>query len=101
MKTTLDYRKDFLCVLSESEVPDGKHNRTLVKEWYPIHSVEEAEARALMGRPVTATDSEEAIYVDEEGNVFQLADKGGTKPIEVEHLPGTEKTELEVLLEAC
>ena len=41
-----------------------------------------------------------AIYVDEEGNVFQLSDKGETKPIEVEHLPGTEKTELEVLLEA-
>src|SRR5208337_5691863 len=33
-------------------------------------------------------------------NVYQLADKGETKPMEVEHLPGTEKTELEVLLEA-
>ena len=44
--------------------------------------------------------TEEATYVDEEGNVYQLADKGETKPIEVEHLPGTEKTELEVLLEA-
>ena len=38
--------------------------------------------------------------MDEEGNVFQLLDKGETKPIEVEHLPGTEKTGLEVLLEA-
>ena len=27
-------------------------------------------------------------------------DKGETKPIAVEHLPGTEKTELEMLLEA-
>jgi len=38
--------------------------------------------------------------VDEEGKVYQLADKGETKPIAVEHLSGTEKTELEVLLEA-
>jgi ERF superfamily len=38
--------------------------------------------------------------VNEERNVFQLLDKGETKPIEVEHLPGTEKTDLEVMLEA-
>ncbi len=54
----------------------------------------------LVGRPVTRVDQREGIYVDEEGNVYRLADKGETKPIEVEHLPGTEKTELEVLLEA-
>src|SRR5208282_5026062 len=100
MKTSLDYRKDFLCVLSEFEVPDGRHNRTLVKEWYPVHPAEEAEARALVGRPVTVTDSEEGVYVDEEGNVFQLLDKAETKPIDVERLPATEKTELEVQLEA-
>src|SRR5258705_11018644 len=99
-KTRLDYKRDFLCILSEFEVADGRHSRTLVKEWYPVHAAEEAEARALVGRPLTAIDSEEAIYVEEEGNVFQLLDKGETKPIEVEHFPGTEKTELEVLLEA-
>jgi len=38
--------------------------------------------------------------VDEEGKVFQLADKGETKPIAVEPLPERENTELEVLLEA-
>ena len=70
-----------------------------MKEWHPIHLAEEAEVRALVGRPLTAIDSEEAIYVDEDGNVFQLLNKGKTKPIEVEHLPGTGKTELEVLLE--
>src|ERR1019366_1361676 len=100
MQTKLDYKRDFLCVSSEFELPDGPHGRSLVKEWYPVHPAEEAEVRALVGRQVTATDSEEAIYVDEEGNVYQLLDKGETKPIEVEHLPGTEKTELEVLLEA-
>ena len=99
MKTSLDYRKDFLCVVSEFEVPDGRHSHTVVKEWYPVHPAEEAAMRALVGRPVTATDSEEGTYVDEEGNVYQLADKGETKPIEVEHLAGTEKTDLEVLLE--
>jgi len=37
--------------------------------------------------------------VDEDGNVYQLAEKGETKPIAVEQLPGGEKTELEALLE--
>jgi hypothetical protein len=100
MQTRLDYKRDFLCVLSEFEVSDGKHGRMLMKEWYPVYAAERAEARSLVGRPVTAADSEEGIYVDEEGNVYQMADKGETKPIEVEHLPATEKTELEEQLEA-
>jgi hypothetical protein len=63
--------------------------------------MEEAEALALVGRPVTAADSEEGIYVDEDGNVYQLADKSETKPIDFEqHLSRTEKTELELLLSA-
>jgi hypothetical protein len=99
MKTILDYKRNSLCVMTESELSDGPHGRCFMKEWYPVHAAEEAEARALVGRPLTAIDSEEAIYVDEEGNVFQLLDKGETKPIEVEHFTGTEKTELEVLLE--
>src|SRR5271170_4128093 len=89
MKSSLDYRRGFLCVLSEFEVADGSSR--LMKEWYPVHSTEEAEARGLLGRPVSATDSEEGIYVDEEGKVYQLADKGETKPIEVEQLRRTEK----------
>src|SRR5271155_366556 len=100
MQTRLDYKRDFLCILSESQVPDGKCSRTLLKEWYPVRPAEEAEDSALVGRPVAATDLREGIYVDEEGNVFQLLDKGETKPIEIEQLPETEKTELEVLLEA-
>src|SRR5258708_2653956 len=96
MQTKLDYKRDFLCVLSEFEIEDGESDRTLVKEWYPVHATEEVEALTLVGRPVTPTDSEEGIYVDEEGNMFQLLNKGETKPIEIEHLPEREKTELEV-----
>ena len=75
MKASLDYRKDFLCVLAESGAPDG----AFVREWYPVHPAEEAETRGLVGRPVAETDSKEAIYVDEEGAVFQLLNKGETK----------------------
>jgi hypothetical protein len=96
MKTGLDFRKDFLCVLAESQAPDG----LVIREWYPVREAGQAEVQILCGRPVTKISSSEGIYVDEEGNVFQLLDKGETKPIEVEHPPGTEKTGLEVLLEA-
>ena len=39
-----------------------------------------------MGRPVTQADSDEGIYLDEEGNVFQLAEKGRSKPMEIEQV---------------
>ena len=84
MKTSLDYKKDFLCVLTESEISDGSRGAVLVREWHPIHKAEEAEVRTLVGRPVTEVNSDEGIYVDEEGNVFQLAEKGRNKPMEVE-----------------
>jgi hypothetical protein len=84
VKTTLDYKKDFLCVLTESEISDGPRDVVLVKEWHPAQAAEEAEVRTLVGRPVTEANSEEGVYIDEEGNVFQLAEKGRSKPMEVE-----------------
>ena len=84
MKTILDHRKNFLCVLTESEISDGPRGAVLVREWHAVHAAEEAEVRTLVGRPVTEANSDEGIYIDEEGNVFQLAEKGRSKPMEVE-----------------
>jgi hypothetical protein len=84
MKTSLDYRKESLCVLAQYEVLDGRHPGTLVKEWYLVRPANEGETAALVGCPLTEVDSDEGIYVDEEGNVFALAEKGRTKAIEVE-----------------
>src|ERR1019366_3167953 len=92
MRASLDYRNRFLCVLVENGIEP--------KKWYPVSRTDYVEVQTLLGRPVTSTNLQEGIYVDEEENVFQLLDKGETKPLEVEHLPGTEKTNLEVLLEA-
>src|ERR1019366_6947346 len=95
MKATLEYKDDFLCVVEEKGTAAG-----LVREWRAVRKAEHAEVQTLLGRPVTSVNQQEEVYVDEEGNVYQLADNGETKPIEVEHLPETEKTELEVVLEA-
>ena len=83
MTPSLDYKNNFLCVLAQYEVLHG-HAETWVKEWYPVRQADDAEVATLLGRPLTEVDSDEGIYVDEEGNVFQLAEKGGTKAIEVE-----------------
>lgn len=88
----LDYRKDFLCVLSETE--------TGLKEWFPIHQAEHEENQMVLGRALTVVTRDEGIYVDEEGNVYQLMDKGATKPIAVEKPGEAHKSELETLLEA-
>ena len=94
---------DHLCVLNESELRKGRLGGAFdnMREWYVMQEVdEEAEVAGLIGRPVKHFEPSEGLYVDEEGNVYQLKDKGETQPIAVEHLPGTEKTELESLLEA-
>src|SRR5208282_6651237 len=92
MRASLDYRNEFLCVLVANGIEP--------KKWYPVSRTDYAEVQTLLGRPLTSANLQEGIYVDEEGNVFQLLDKGEMKPIEVEHLPGTEKTKREALPEA-
>jgi len=88
---TLDHRDRFLCVL---------RNGPQEREFLPVRIAEYAEVETLIGRAVTCINQQEGTYVDEEGDTYQLADKGETKPIAVEHLPGSDKTELETLLEA-
>ena len=99
MKTSLDYKKNFLCVLAEPEFPDRAQGKIL-KEWYPVNPANGAEARPLVGRPVAAIDSVEGIYADGEGNVFQLANAGKTKPMEVQRVAAEPNGDLTTLLEA-
>ena len=98
MKSTLDHRDGRLCILNESGGLGGALET--VREWYVVREAAEAEIATLIGRPVKHVEPSEGLYVDEQGNVYQLADKCETKPIAVEHLRAEEKTELEVLLEA-
>ena len=88
MKATLEYKDDFLCVVEEKDTAAAE----LVKEWRTVRKAEHAEVQTLLGRPITSVNRGEGIYVDEEGNVYQLADKGEAKPIAVERLPGREKS---------
>ena len=88
MKISLSYRRNFLCVLVEHSESNGPHTAVLVREWYPVYRADEAEIRTLLGRPVTQVDSDEGIYIDEEGNVFRLAEGGKTAPIEIERTSG-------------
>jgi ERF superfamily protein len=92
---TLECRDDVLYVVEEADESADE-----AKRWLPVRSTDYAEARTLTGRPVRQADPSEGTYVDEKGNVYQLMDKGETKPIEVEHVSETERTELEALLEA-
>ena len=100
MKSSLDYLNGHLCILNESELGASSCGGApkSIREWYAVREAAEAEVATLVGRPVTRIESEEGLYVDEDGNVFRLLDKGEAKPIQVEHLPEPDKTELEVLL---
>ncbi len=96
--TRLAYREGLLCVLGErGSTRDSQPTRA--KLWYPIRAAEEAEVRTLLGRAVAEVDPKEGIYVDEEGTVYQLAEKGETEPMAVEEISG-EGAELEQLLAA-
>src|SRR5579863_4107301 len=91
MRTAIGFREGLLCVLQE---------RNGSRTWLPVRRADDGEPTTPDGRPVRLIDPAEGIYVDEQGTVCQLMDKGATKPIKVEHRVGTEKTELEGLLQA-
>jgi hypothetical protein len=91
MRNTIGFREGLLCILQERKESTA---------WLPVREANDGERPTLDGRPVSLIDSQEGTYVDEEGTVYQLMDKGDTKPIKVEHPAGTEKSELEGLLEA-
>ncbi len=86
-RTTLAYRNGFLCVLGECGSTEGSEP-IMAKLWYPVREAQEAEVRTLLGRPVAEVDPKEGIYVDEEGTVYQLSEKGETEPMVVEEIPG-------------
>jgi hypothetical protein len=97
MKTSLDHCDGHLCIVSEPHVESRGVGAKL--EWYPVRKASAMEVKAPLGRSVSRVEPGEGLYVDE-GNVYQLADKGETKPIAVEQVPSGDKTELETLLEA-
>ena len=89
MKSNLDYLNGHLCILNESEpgasspgAPPGN-----IREWYAVREAAEAEVATLLGRPVTRVESEEGLYVDEDGNPYQLAQLGKGKPLAVKITP--------------
>jgi hypothetical protein len=98
IRSRLAYRNGFLCVLGECGAADGSEPTT-AKLWYPVRAAHEAEIQTLVGRPVIEIDRKEGIYVDEEGTVYQLAEKGETKPMAVEEI-AREGGELAELLAA-
>jgi len=87
-RATLDYHDGYLCVMTESDVSAADLNgpRAVAREWYPIHRMTQAEAGPLMGRLLTAVDPDEGLYVDEEGQKFQLSNRGTTLPIDCKTL---------------
>ncbi len=99
VKSFIDCYQNCPCLVLEEpnqEQPDSHIRRS----WYPLREVGLEKNHTLARRPVTQVNPLEGIYVDDEGNVYQLADKGETKPIAVEHLEREKMTELETLLEA-
>jgi hypothetical protein len=95
MKATLEYKDDLLCVVEKEDSSSGGAGK-----WHPVRKANYAEVQALLGRPIICVNKQEGIYVDDDGNVYQPADKAETRPIAVEPLLSTKKTELETLLEA-
>jgi hypothetical protein len=88
MHTTLDVRDGYLCVILTLRGVRTKNSRpSSVRQWYLIREASEAEAPVLNGRPVSCTDREAGLYIDEEGTSYRLADGGQTKPFYTEIVP--------------
>lgn len=93
MKSSLDYLNGHLCILNESELGASSAGGGLgsIREWYAVREAAEAEVATLVGRPVTRVESEEGLYVDEDGNPYQLSEREKSKPFAVKATtPGKE-----------
>jgi ERF superfamily len=86
--TRLGCRDGLLCVVAERR--DGPQAKA-IRLWYPVREAQEMEFATLEGRPVRETDQKQGIYIDEEGAVFQLAQKGATRPSLVEEVADQEQ----------
>jgi ERF superfamily len=88
MNSTLDVRDSYLCVMVTRRGARTKNSqRSSVRQWYLIREASEAEAPVLNGRPVTCTDRDAGLYIDEEGTSYRLAGGGQTKPLYIEIVP--------------
>src|ERR1035437_1668600 len=89
MKSTLDYLNGHLCILNESErgASSSAGAPGSIREWYAVREAAEAEVATLVGRPVTRVESGEGLYVDEDGNPYQLAQLARGKPLAVKITP--------------
>ena len=102
MNSFLDFREGHLCILNEIK-PNLKRRGVspgALREWYAVREATQAEVATLIGRPLRRVESNEGLYVDEDGEVYQVDRERSGKPLAVEHLRGAEKTELEALLAA-
>jgi hypothetical protein len=98
MQTTLDVRDGYLCVMLSLRGARTKNSRrSSVRQWYPIREASAAEASVLNGRPVSCTDRDAGLYIDEEGTSYRLASGGQSKPLYTEIVPveGTPREQLE------
>jgi hypothetical protein len=87
MKTSIDCYQNCLCLVVEEPNPE-RPDLGIRRSWYPIRQATPGESHLLSGLSVAQVDPLEGTYVDEEGNVYQLADKGEPKPVAIEHFPG-------------
>ena len=96
MKSTLDYLNGHLCILNESErgASSSAGAPGSIREWYAVREAAEAEVATLVGRPLTRVESGEGLYVDEDGNPYQLAEPGRGKPLAAKITPARRGADL-------
>ena len=93
MKSTLDYRDGHLCVVEESALGTDRGPLSYLRKWYPVREAAEAEVAMLVGRPLNSVDPGEGLYADEEGNPYQLLERGRTRPFTVKKAPAAKGSE--------
>ena len=95
MKSRLDYRDGHLCVVQESALGTDRSRGPLsyLRKWYPVREAAEAEVAMLVGRPLNSVDPGEGLYADEEGNPYQLLERGKTRPLPVKKAPVAKESE--------
>src|SRR5580658_6085766 len=98
-QTRLEVRDGILCVVVETALDGGasKAGSPNMRQWFRV-AEPDADPAVVAGRRVRNLDPQKGLFVDEEGNSYQLAGGGQAKPDYAEVIPvneGGRTTQLE------
>src|SRR5580692_1729423 len=87
-QSRLEAREGVLCIVVETPFSAGASEASSpgMRQWFRVEEPD-GDPALVAGRPVRSIDSQEGLFIDEEGNSYRLAGGGHAEPFHAEVIP--------------